>query len=230
MNRYVKVGGGRKIFVDLMGKAMIEIGDEKLIFQKCLYVSGLKVNLLLTRRFCEQGLKGSFNEKMMYLKLLNGDLVFKVLIKEGIYVVDWIKSKLDMAFIINELFYCKQNVHIRLLYMASHADEDYLHELKDKHDKSDTDFDNYLLWHRRFTHFGPAKLRDLHKMTTLKKQIIIPAKKEVCEVYKLTKMRKQINHQIRPKKMRLLKSVSVNICGPLPISLSGMRYFMEIVD
>ena len=53
MNKCVKVGGGRKILVDLMGKAMIEIGDGKLIFQKCLYVPGLKVNLLSTRRLCE---------------------------------------------------------------------------------------------------------------------------------------------------------------------------------
>ena len=113
----------------------------------------------------------------MYLKLPNGDLALKAPIKEGIYIVDWIKPKLDMAFTTNELPYCKQNVHMGLLHMASHADEDYLHELKDKHDKSDTDFDNYLLWHRRFAHFGPVKLRDLHKVTTLKKQIIIPSKK-----------------------------------------------------
>ena len=31
--------------------------------------------------------------------------------------------------------------------MTSYADEDHLHKLKDKHDESDTDFDNYLLWH-----------------------------------------------------------------------------------
>ena len=53
MNKYVKIGGGRKISVDLMGKVMIEINNGKLIFQKCLYISGLKVNLLLIRRFCE---------------------------------------------------------------------------------------------------------------------------------------------------------------------------------
>ena len=53
MNRYVKVGGGRKIPVDSMDKAIIEIGDGKLILQKCLYVPGLKVNLLSTRRLCE---------------------------------------------------------------------------------------------------------------------------------------------------------------------------------
>ena len=53
MNRCVKVGGERKISVDLMGKAMIEINNGKLIFQKCLYVFGLKVNLLSTRRLCK---------------------------------------------------------------------------------------------------------------------------------------------------------------------------------
>ena len=64
----------------------------------------------------------------------------------------------------------------------------------------------------------------------LKKQIIIPVKKGVCEVYKLIKMRKRINYQIGLKKMRLLKSVSINICEPLPIFLNKMRYFMKIVD
>ena len=50
-----------------------------------------------------------------------------------------------MAFIINEFFYYKQNVHMGFLYITSHADKDHLHELKNKHNKSDADFDNYLL-------------------------------------------------------------------------------------
>ena len=67
-------------------------------------------------------------------------------------------------------------------------------------------------------------------MIMLKKQIIILVKKGVCEVCELIKMRKRINHQVGPRKMRLFKSVLVNICGFLPIFLSRMRYFMEIVD
>ena len=145
INRYVKVKRERKILVDLINKAIIEIGDKKLIFQKCLYIFGLKVNFLLIKRLYEQDFKESFNKKTMYLKLLNKDLILKTLIKKKIYIVNWIKFKLDMAFIINEFLYHKQNVYIRLLHMASHTDEDYLHELKDKHDKSDIDFDNYLL-------------------------------------------------------------------------------------
>ena len=135
-----------------------------------------------------------------------------------------------MAFIINELFYCKQNVYIRFLYMTSYIDEDHLYKLKDKYDKSDTDFDNYLLWHYQFVYFDSVKLRDLYKVIILKKQIIISVKKEVCEVCEFIKMRKWINHQVGSRKIRLLKSVLVNICGLLPIFLSRMRYFMEIVD
>ena len=230
INRYIKIKRGRKIPVNSMDKAIIKINNEKLIFQKYLYISGLKINLLSTRRLCKQDLKGSFNKKTIYLKLLNGDLALKVLIKEGIYIINWIKPKLDMAFTTNKLPYRKQNVHMGLLYITSHADEDYLHELKNKHNKSDANFDNYLLWHRRFAHFGPAKLRDLHKVTTLKKQIIIPAKKGVCEVCKFMKIKKQINHQVRLRKIHLFESISINICGFLPISLSGMRYFIKIMD
>ena len=69
------------------------------------------------------------------------------MIKEGIYVIDWIKFKLDITFTINKLFYYKQNVYMRFLHITSYVDEDHLYKLKNKYDKSDIDFDNYLLWH-----------------------------------------------------------------------------------
>ena len=50
MNKYIKIRGGRKIPVNSMDKAMIEINNRKLIFQKYLYISGLKVNLLSTKK------------------------------------------------------------------------------------------------------------------------------------------------------------------------------------
>ena len=116
------------------------------------------------------------------------------------------------------------------LYMVSHTDKNYLYKLKDKHNKSDTDFDNYLLWYYWFAYFDLVKFRDLHKVIILKKQIIIPTKKEICEVCKLIKIKKQINYQVGSKKMRLFESVSVDIYGLLPIFLSGMRYFIKIID
>ena len=88
MNKYIKVEEKKKISIDLMSKAMIEINNGKLIFQKCLYIPELKVNLLSTRRLYKQDLKGSFDEKTIYLKLLNGDLALKILIKKKIYIID----------------------------------------------------------------------------------------------------------------------------------------------
>ena len=82
---------------------------------------------------------------MIYLKLSNKNLTLKALIKKEIYIIDWIKFKLDITFITNKLSYHKQNIYKRFLYMVSHADKDYLYKLKNKYDKSDIDFNNYFL-------------------------------------------------------------------------------------
>ena len=53
MNKYIKIERKRKIPINLIDKTMIKIGNKKLIFQKYLYISELKINLLSTRRLCE---------------------------------------------------------------------------------------------------------------------------------------------------------------------------------
>ena len=87
MNRYVKVKK-KKFLINSMNKAMIEINNGKLIFQKCLYIPGLKINLLSTRKLCKQDLKKNFNKKTIYLKLPNKNLIFKAPIKKEIYVIN----------------------------------------------------------------------------------------------------------------------------------------------
>ncbi len=47
----------------------------------------------------------------------------------------------------------------------------------------------YRLIHRRFTHLRLDKLRNLHKVTTLKRPVLVPIDREMCRVYKLTKLR-----------------------------------------
>jgi hypothetical protein len=43
-------------------------------------------------------------------------------------------------------------------------------------------------------------------------------------------MRNRINAQVAARKENLLDLVLIDICGPLPIALSGAQYFLEIVD
>ena len=88
----------------------------------------------------------------------------------------------------------------------------------------------YQLWHRRFGHLGAAKLRNLHKVTTLKKPIAIAEDDVPCEVCSLTKLTNSRKHQCSDRKSQILESISMDICGPLPKSRRGYRYFIEIVD
>lgn len=51
----------------------------------------------------------------------------------------------------------------------------------------------YELMHRRFGHMGPDQLRNIHKVTKLKRRILVPAMKSTCRVCKLTKLRNRTN-------------------------------------
>ena len=91
--------------------------------------------------------------------------------------------------------------------------------------------EKYILWHRRFAHLGSAKLRNLHKVTTLDKPIVIAVDHDnVCEVCALTKFKNQRNHTVSERKSDVLALVSIDICGALPTSRNNYNYFLLIVD
>lgn len=89
----------------------------------------------------------------------------------------------------------------------------------------------YDLRHRRFAHCGPSKLSKLNQFTTLEAKIPNPPTDgHVCEVYALTKIRKQIHHKVQDRKLAALDLVSMDIAGPFPASLKGNRYFMGVAN
>ena len=90
--------------------------------------------------------------------------------------------------------------------------------------------ERYNLWHRRFAHLGPGKLKSLHKVTTLDKAIRIPKDMCPCQVCALMKMRNQTTKKLSPWKEELLELISIDIAGPFSMSLLGNRYFLEIVE
>ena len=49
----------------------------------------------------------------------------------------------------------------------------------------------YWLIYWQFTYLGPKKLQNLHKVTTLKRPVLVLMDREMCRVYKLTKLRNQ---------------------------------------
>ena len=90
----------------------------------------------------------------------------------------------------------------------------------------------FELWHRRFAHCDPEKLRYLHKVTGLKKriQILSSTRRSLCKVCKLSKLWNQIYKELSLQKDTILELILVNVCSLLPRSLKGNQYFSQIIN
>ena len=89
--------------------------------------------------------------------------------------------------------------------------------------------DNHMLWHRRVCHMGHAKLAGILKVADCESRVQ-QSSNTICEVYKLTKARKQTSRVLAEHKPKILDLISVDIAGPFPESIQGNKYFIEIVD
>ncbi len=96
---------------------------------------------------------------------------------------------------------------------------------------NDKSFKLYKLWHHCFTYFKSAKLRQLHKIITLKKSILINNNHEnVCEICALIKFINKQEHNISDQKTSILTLIFINICKSLLSFLNSKLYFLKIID
>ncbi|KAK6611735.1 reverse transcriptase domain protein [Botrytis cinerea] len=218
--RRIKVGGGELVAKEY---GMVEIKwNEKLYKLKALHVPGLGASLLSARSFCgEFKAKGAFNDKKMYFHR-NGKILLSANNFHGIYVIaNTIKNDFDTAFPAEET---EEEVPAEL--------EDIIYD-ESKVDRAETQRRNrlnrYWLWHRRFGHMGYGILSKLHLVTTLEKDIKLPADLEPCEVCAATKMKKHYSTVLAEHKKRPLALISLDVSGPFPASFRKKRYFAEII-
>ena len=102
----------------------------------------------------------------------------------------------------------------------------YYRELETKASKNE-----YVLWHNRFGHLGPNKLRQIHDVTTLSDAIQVKyADQHKCDACDIAKSRKYRNHTYQNNTTDPLELVAADTCGPLPRTFGGYRYFLQIVD
>ena len=90
--------------------------------------------------------------------------------------------------------------------------------------------DLYILWHRRINHLKSAKLRNLHKITTLKTLVFIIERNSSCEVCAFIKMINKRNHQLIKRKFHILTLMFIDICDSFFFSHFDHEYFLEIVN
>ena len=89
------------MFIDFKGTVQVVCQDGSLILLlDVLFVLGLGVNLLSAQRVCQNGLKGTFNQKEIYFSL-NKKKIIKAFIQNGLYIINHIANSFnERAFLI----------------------------------------------------------------------------------------------------------------------------------
>ena len=245
--RTIKVGGGR-LYSDQCGSVTMRVKDGESMLTEVLYVPGLGVNLLSARHFTKKGLIGGFNDDSLFMRTKQGIEVLRASAQGGVYIVDKVTSELkEYALLATTTIEPLKALSVPFAMPAivnsnetlPDADTDSRSETDSQQSESEASVsqpskkkrDLYQLWHRRSGHMGSAKLRGLHKVTTLRKPIpIVEKRSEPCEVCAVTKMTNAHSRRLAERKTNILELVSIDICGPLPASRLGYEYFLEIVD
>jgi hypothetical protein len=172
----------------------------------------------------------------------NKQVILQANVKEGLYIVSRIipgKVGLETAMVS-----MLQNIgHVEdfqesepcyhQAFAADEEDDAHIHDDGEHGLRKLSRTENlarYRLMHRRFAHLGPDKLRNLHKVTTLKRPVLVPTDREMCRVCKLTKLRNRTNKTLSPWKEAILALVSVDVAGPFLPTIRGNKYFAQVVD
>ncbi len=236
--RIIKVGGG-KLYANYCGTAVMRDHQGNSVkLSSVLHVPKLGVNLLSGRRMCEKGLQGSFDNNGLYMHDKHGKQMIEAREHEGVYIVERIANGLDEFALLSAMqrdassAFPAIDPSSSMNLDSSSMNLDLTDTELNQHPNSsdDKNFKAYKLWHRRFAHLGSAKLRHLHKVTTLKTPIPIDDSHEnTCEVCALTKFTNKRGN-VSERKASILALISIDICGPLPLSHEGLSYFLEVVD
>lgn len=219
--RTIKVPGGR-MYASQSGTVKLKVkGGNSMLLEHVLYVPNIGASLLSGRRMCRGEFTGGFTADKWYIMNNSGHKVLEASGSNGIYLVDWIADGLqETAFTAGYI----PDEPCAFLDEVQPGDESSEPEL------STTAKETYQLWHRRLAHLGSAKIGKLHEVSTLKKPIKVPTKRDICQVCCLTKSRDKINRKLSPRKDGPLDQISIDIAGPFPTSMNGNRVFLEIVD
>ena len=216
----VKVGGG-ELKAEYMGDAELVCMDgSSMVLADALYVPNIGVNLLSIRRLCQAGMRFSGNQDKLYLKHKKNKIVTAKMIN-GLYIVTHIADGYrEKAFQSMEL-----DEATPAAITAKPAEDSSDDEAVKK-----SDLERYLKYHQRFAHLGPDKIRNLHKVTTLKRRVKVPRNLDVCDVCAITKMKNKIPKELSPSSKEILGQIQFDVAGPFPASIRGNQWFLLIID
>ncbi len=238
-----------KLYVNYCDTAVMQDHHENSVkLFSVLHVSKLKMNFLSERRMCEKDLQESFDDKDLYMHNKWEKQMIETLKCKDIYIVKRIANDLDEFALLSAMqrdissafsaMHSSMNLDdsMNLDHSASHTNMiHHENEIEVDHDQlsfaNNKSFKLYKLWHCCFTHLESAKLRQLHKIITLKKSIFInDSHKNVCEICAFIKFINKWEHNVNNRKTSILILIFINICESLSLFLDSELYFLKIVN
>ena len=227
----------RIIYSDQCETMIIKIKDDEYRLMNVLYVFNLKINLLFQKRFTKRDLQKSFDDNDLYMYITQSAEMFKAFTRNNIYIVNWIIFNIDkIALIVNIMISENELIHIvfsALSAMTEQTSEHYFFDIKSSSSRqlltqtylnnsnkksfinenvSSRKRDLYILWYRRIDHLESAKLRNLHKITTLETLVFIIKRNNSYVICTLIKIINKRNHQLIDRKLHILTLIFINIC------------------
>lgn len=177
----------------------MKVAGTSLYLKNVLFVSGLGVNLLSSRKICaECDCLGTFNDRPMWFANRENELIIQANVKNGLCFASRFmphfqglreiplicysispKSE-NNPFSLNESCY-----HIALTTENKAPENEPFIRSQNLGLSRGEKFDYYNLMHRRFDHMGVDQLRNLLKVTKLSRSFTTPLDKEIYRVYKL---------------------------------------------
>ncbi len=120
--------------------------------------------------------------------------IIEILKWDKVYIIKYIAKSLNKFILISTVYTLHSETVFSIialnisLYVQTH-EHDLMTDFLDINITSlNEKIKTYRLWHWWFVYLNSAKLHDLHKVTTLKKLIlIIKNNKNICEIYVLIK-------------------------------------------
>src|ERR1700712_6016356 len=207
------MAGGGVLKCEHMGIAELKCEDgSSMLLSNILYVPNLGVNLFSVRRLCQAGLTFSGNESKLHLKDGKHKVITAQMVN-GLYIVTNVAASLE-----DKAFPSVDTEDVDETAQPSVVDSHEEAQSSDDEATKKSDKERYILFHRRFAHLGPEKLRNLHKVTNLKDKIKIPKDRGVCDVCSLAKLHNKIPKTLRDWNTELLGRVQFDIAGPFPRS------------
>lgn len=226
---HIQVGGGM-LYSRMRGIAKVMAVDGTSCFlDNVLFVPKLGVNLISAKKLCKGGYQGAFDEENIWITKGNRKVLTAVQ-SRGLYVVKHVSKTFQGEIVGSTAAAAKTPAYdVKAMPAGDVADEGTESE-NDDEPTTEKELKRYIKYHERFAHLGPSKLRDLHKVTTLKKKITIPKEVDICDVCSLTKMKNRVRKQLSVWPTEPLELIQFDVAGPLPPTIRGNRYFLLIVD